>query len=430
MWRKEITNISITDFEKTIDSHHIIIFYPQTPYANLFLSYLLKNVSEQFLYYRLKPSDRTIPQMLSNLLEELNNSEIKFGTATKKALKNNDPTKLASALAQDLSSFHDEAILYLDELDRLDLSDEYRSFFTTLLENLNQKNKLIINSRELTTEPWQKAIIDDIAITLGTERRQSNLMFSIEDADKPQLEIYGFGRGRAIINGLEVESWDGALPRQLFFYFIDKDLITRNEIFELFWSSLNVKEATNVFHVTKRKIAERLSMNVLDADNYELTNYLEGFYRPADKIVRHYDVAEFEEAVDEASMTFDDEEQAKLYRHALNLYQAPFLTSIDMPWVDERREKLQRQLIEALIGLARYHKSANHNEEALGYFMRTIHENPLREDIHREVMSLYVAMGYPDEALLQYQELATMLQDTLGVAPAPETQTLRDELGI
>lgn len=430
MWRKSMTNISIVDFEKMLEDHPIVILYPQTPYANLFLSYLLKNDSGQFLYYRLKASDQTISQMLASLVEELNNTGTEFGNATQKALKNDSIKGLATAFAQDLANFHDEAILYLDELDRLNLTDDYYSFFTALLENLSQKNKLIINSRELTTEPWQQAIIGDTALVLGTERRQSKLMFATEEHDKPQLEIYSFGRGRAIINGLEVETWDGALPRQLFFYFIDKDLITRNEIFELFWPSLDVKEATNVFHVTKRKIAERLSLNVLDADNYELTNYSEGFYRPADKIVRHYDVAEFEEAVDEASMTFDDDEQAELYRRAVNLYQAPFLTSIDMPWVYERREKLQRQLIEALIGLARFHKSANQSEYALGYFMRAIHENPLREDLHREVMSLYVSLGYPDEALRQYQELEEMLQDTLGVAPGPETQTLLSELGI
>ena len=41
-------------------------------------------------------------------------------------------------------------------------------------------------------------------------------------------------------------------------------MVTRDEIFETFWPGLPTKEATNVFHVTKRKISERLG--------YELTS--------------------------------------------------------------------------------------------------------------------------------------------------------------
>jgi DNA-binding SARP family transcriptional activator len=33
-------------------------------------------------------------------------------------------------------------------------------------------------------------------------------------------------------------------------------------------------------------------------------------------------------------------------------------------------------------------------------------------------------MGFPEEASAQYQALLGLLQDSLGVAPAPETQAL------
>lgn len=425
MWRKLMTNISKGDFFDAIENKKFIILYPQSSYRNIFLSYLLQDSAERLLYYRLKLEENTLSQMLSGLLDEFDSD---FGTNLRKTLKSNDPKKLAIALANDLEKYSPDSILYLDEIDKLTLDDDYRLFFTILKENLSQQNKIIVDARQLTTEPWRQMVLDGDAVSIGTERRSSALMFMADEADKPQLEIYGFGRGHAIMNGLPVESWDGALPRQLFFYFIDRDLITRDEIFKTFWRSLNIKEATNVFHVTKRKISERLSVNVLAGGNYELTNYSTGFYRPANKIVRHYDVAEFESAVDEASMTFDDDEQAKLYRRAVDLYRAPFLLSINMPWVHDRREKLQRQLLEALIGLARIYNSEEKYEESLGYFMRAIHETPLREDIHREVMSLYQTLGYPGEATRQYQQLETLLQDTLGVQPGRETQELLQQI--
>ena len=100
------------------------------------------------------------------------------------------------------------------------------------------------------------------AIVLGTDQRKDDMMFTVEATPKPQLEVYAFGRGHALVNGLPITNWDGALPRNLFFFFMDHPLVTRDEIFETFWPDLSVKEATNVFHVTKRKITERISMKI------------------------------------------------------------------------------------------------------------------------------------------------------------------------
>jgi two-component SAPR family response regulator len=253
-------------------------------------------------------------------------------------------------------------------------------------------------------------------------------MFSTGHANRPQLEVHGFGHGHAIVDGHEIEQWDGALPRNLFFYFVDKPLVTRDEIFEIFWPNLNIKEATNVYHVTKRKITEKISSNSNGNKEFELTSYNGGFYHPSNEIVRHYDVAQFESDVEEASMTFDDAKQVALYRRAIDLYKAPFLTSIDMPWVRERRERLKRLFIEALIGLARIYKAANQHEVALGYFARALRESPFREDLHREMMQLYMKMNYPEEARRQYQILTELLQESLGLSPAPETQALYSQI--
>src|SRR5688500_18693889 len=75
----------------------------------------------------------------------------------------------------------------------------------------------------------------------------------------------------ALINGRTLTTWDGVLPKCLFFYLVDRAMTTRNEIFDTFWPELKKREATNVFHVTKRKVSE-----ILEQD---LTTYSAGFYR-------------------------------------------------------------------------------------------------------------------------------------------------------
>jgi DNA-binding SARP family transcriptional activator len=421
MWREMLTNLSFEEFHRKIRDKKLVIIYPKTTYHNIFLSYFLHDTSLILHYYRLRTDEKTIQLALQGLCDEWDG----FGQSIK---LNSSPTELGLAFARELTKFDQSSIIYLDELDHLEFSEDYNNFFKSLVANLPEHCQLVINSRILTTQPWQELLLAGTAVVLGTEMRSSDLMFSIKQADRPQLEVHGFGHGHAIVDGLEIEQWDGALPRNLFFYFVDKPLVTRDEIFEIFWPNLNIKEATNVYHVTKRKITEKISNNTKNHTEYELTTYSGGFYHPSNEIVRHYDVAQFEADVEEASMTFDDAKQSALYRRAIDLYKAPFLTSIDMPWVTERREKLQRLFMEALIGLARIHKSANQHELALGYFARALRENPFREDLHREMMQLYIKMNYPEEARRQYQILTELLHDSLGLSPAAETRALHAQI--
>ena len=46
-------------------------------------------------------------------------------------------------------------------------------------------------------------------------------------------------------------------------------MATRDDIFNTFWPSLSIKEATNVFHVTKRKVNEILGFET----RYRVDNY-------------------------------------------------------------------------------------------------------------------------------------------------------------
>jgi two-component SAPR family response regulator len=284
--------------------------------------------------------------------------------------------------------------------------------------------QITFSSRLLTYQPWYDMVAQGTAVVLGTEFRRNDVMFTVEETPKPQLEVYALGRGYALVNGQMITNWDGALPRNLFFFFMDHPLVTRDEIFQTFWPDLSVKEATNVFHVTKRKITERLSMKVSETGSYELTQYSSGFYMPSEKIVRHYDVSDFEDAVEKATMSTDEREEVALLMRAIDLYKAPFLQQIEMKWVAERRATLRQQYATALIGMGRIWKRRGDDQRTLGYFTRALKEMPEREDIHREVMNIYYKMGMNDDARAQYRRLEQILRETLNIGPSRETREL------
>jgi two-component SAPR family response regulator len=200
--------------------------------------------------------------------------------------------------------------------------------------------------------------------------------------------------------------------------------VTRDEIFETFWPNLNVKEATNVFHVTKRKISERIGAKVSDNKSYELTQYSGGFYMPSKKIVRHYDVSDFQDAIEQSMIATSDEKEKDLLIRAIELYKEPFLQTVSMQWVGDRREHLKQLYAQALIGMARLHKRNHELRHALGYFARALKETPEREDLHREVMMIYMEQNHYDDAYRQYTTLERILDQLLGIGPSSETRDL------
>lgn len=423
MIHQVVTRVSFDSFRERSSGRKVVLLYPWTNYRNLFLSHFLASAKDGLLYYRIPYDEARLNDWVEGLVEELDEVLDGFGENAKALLEKDSPAELGEALAADIAAYSsDPVVLFIDELDRVPLDDSFRKFVRALVDSLPENAQLSFSSRLLTHQPWYDMIASGEAIILGTEHRKNDVMFTVEETPKPQLEVYALGRGYALVNGQQITNWDGALPRNLFFFFIDRPLVTRDEIFEMFWPSLTVKEATNVFHVTKRKISERITMKVDAPGNYELTQYSSGFYMPSEKVVRHYDVADFQEAVEQALVATDDRKEENLLSRAIDLYKAPFLQTINMKWVEDRREHLRQLYAQALIGMGRIFQRRGEHERALGFYTRTLKETPEREDIHREVMKLYLRVGMVNDARVQFERLTEILESTVGIQPSRETR--------
>lgn len=263
--------------------------------------------------------------------------------------------------------------------------------------------RILVQGRWLSRQIWGQLVDDGLAAVIG-DKTPGGPLFNPNAAGKHHLEMYGFRRGEVFVDGEPADtSVGGPLARNLFYYLVDKPLATRDEIFEVFWPDLPVKEATNVFHVTKRKISEILG--------FELTTYKGGFYKPnRTEVERHYDVAEFEEAA-----------FAENWTRAIELYRGEFLAQLDMPWVENRRRQLAHLYTEQLLGEARRLQENGEVGSALGFFLRAHREEPIREDIARGVMACYVAMKEGNKALTFYNAFMLKLRLELGISPSKLT---------
>ncbi len=274
----------------------------------------------------------------------------------------------------------------------------------------------------LESRVWPSRLIDrldtpDRVVTLPVSAEDMLLDYMAADRSRVLLEVRTLGPGQVLVDGRKIEQWDGALPRALFFYFVDRGMTTRDEVFMTFWPDLSTREATNVFHVTKRKISEIL--------NVDLTVYSSGFYRIAPNIDLHYDVVSFAEAVQNSAVAEPDEAQFLLER-AISLHERDFLRDFDQAWVVRRRGELRAMYVDALTALARLYEDRGLNTEALGLYNRAFGVFPQREDLARSQMRLYEQSGHASRALLVFDRLADELRTSLNVAPSPETEALAE----
>jgi DNA-binding SARP family transcriptional activator len=327
-----------------------------------------------------------------------------------------DPGAAAGALAKLLNQ-RGRVTLMLDAYDML-LPEDGTVFVAALANRLSNGCRIVLAQREL---PMSLLDREDLQgkIALVPVNPNKMLLDYAESADRKVLEVRALGPGRVLINGRLVDHWDGVLPRTLFFYFVDRGMTTRDEIFQTFWPTLSTREATNVFHVTKRKISEILGT--------DLTVYWSGFYRIAPDLDLHYDAVKFAEAVQNAAVV-DDEEAMELLQNAIDLYNGPFLSTMDQEWIARRRGELSMTYAEALAGLARIYRSRDDKRNALGCFLRAAATNPQREDLARAIMELYRDLDLAAAALETYDRLVAELRKELGVSPAPQTTELADSI--
>ncbi len=414
---ENVADLMYKEIQSGVHDAPILVMYPRHYARNALIALILRKTKNQIYYYPLREEDTTLRKMLGNLVNDAQFPS-DFGAQTTSALKKNEsPQSLAEAFAADLKSLRkDQYFLALDELDRIPRdSAELDSFFRVLAEKLPKNVRILINGREMFRQPWNDLILNGLAATIGENNAVENGIFR-EPAQRGQIEFYSLsGSSRLMSDGRAVHSWDGSLPRNLAYYFIDHHMVTRDEIFRIFWPHLGVKEATNVFHVTKRKISEKLG--------YEITAYSGGFYVPSPRVNIMYDAREFEKQIEEALAGPDDVAPAKWYR-AVQLYRHPYLEGLDMPWMLEKREKLRNDFAQALIGLGRMHRALGELDRALGYFLRAVAEKPDREDVHRNIMTIYHEQGRIKDVQAQYKLLESTLKRTLGIAPSTETRAM------
>ena len=106
---------------------------------------------------------------------------------------------------------------------------------------------------------------------------------------------------------------------------------------------------------------------------------------------------------------------------AWKLYRGPLVQGLEEPWITGHRERLQRRHIAALRGLGDALLRLGRAGEAVDAYRALLIEDPLQEPAHVALMRAYGREGRRDLVRRQYERLARLLREELGVEPEAAT---------
>lgn len=139
------------------------------------------------------------------------------------------------------------------------------------------------------------------------------------------------------------------------------------------------------------------------------------------------DVAEFDQLVtpglSHAPERLTDADIDALER-GVRLYKADLLVELSDDWALRARERYRRNFLNALYRLMQIATIRRQYSEGIAHAQRILDHDALREDVHRDLMQLFVASGRRALALRQFEHCRELLRRELAIQPMRETQAL------
>jgi DNA-binding SARP family transcriptional activator len=385
-----------TVFRQCSEKARLILMHPESRYRTPFIARLTRTSDYQVFYYALGSDDVDLPALLNSMTHDLSSQNPLFGRHLHllHPADWSDREKLAQAACRDIAALSSQPfLLILDEYDRSQTADDIQWFIERLVASLPEHCRIVINSRSFPRLPWVSMIARQHTLMLNDNEIICDNFYDFNGGED-LLEVYALGPGFVLFNEKVVDIWEGHLPRLLFFFALDRPVITRSEICHAFWPDLDVEQAVNVFHVTKRRLHKALGEDVLV--------HHDGYYRINPSLHVEYDVMRFVTRLIEGRIR-SGSEQIQAWQDAIDLYRGPFLQGHTDPWILTRRADFRTGYLEAVDAIARERIAHNLPEHALILYRHAIEADPLREDMHCQAMRLYQQLGRRSEAIAQFR---------------------------
>ena len=114
----------------------------------------------------------------------------------------------------------------------------------------------------------------------------------------------------------------------------------------------------------------------------------------------------------------NDNDKVISYEKQLEKYWGKYLGNIDSSWADANKEYYDKCFIDASILLAEHNRKKGDYQRELIFLRNALALDPYSEQLTRDLLLCYFALGKPDKAKKKYEEYSEMIGKELGIQPS------------
>lgn len=237
--------------------------------------------------------------------------------------------------------------------------------------------------------------------------------------EKPGIRLSLFNGFKIFTTGPEIREIKLRSPKteELFAFILHKGTTNRDEIVDALWEGLDFNKAlkninSNIYYIRKTLSIYGLE-DCIKTGKKEIG--IEAFRIDCDFF-------EFERLVRKSKIA--GKRNISIYERAIELYSGSFLNGKGYEWALEKARNLEKQYLELLEEAARFCIECEQPQRAVAKLYKILEINPFREDIHNQIILLYMELGRKNEALQQYMALEKLLREELGTRPKEKIRKL------
>jgi DNA-binding SARP family transcriptional activator len=204
----------------------------------------------------------------------------------------------------------------------------------------------------------------------------------------------------------------------------------REVLAEKFWGERSQKKAQGSLNTALWKLKRALEPDGVPAGTYLISAYPNevGFNRKS----RYWLDVEFFEDKSNQLLSYPshkvNEPLIQDFERILKFYKGELLEGFFDDWAIRERERFRSLYIKSLITLLKYYEKNELYENGLEIGQLVLDLDPLREEVHRMMMRLFLQNGQRVQAVLQYEICRSVLERELGIQPMEETQALYHQI--
>lgn len=204
---------------------------------------------------------------------------------------------------------------------------------------------------------------------------------------------------------------------ELLAFLLYKKSTSRDALADTLWKDLSPQKAwTNInstLYYVRRAIGDNSDVPIILKDRNGIR---------IDREAIDCDLYEFEALF--RQMRQASAHRPELFERMDMLYAGELLQGRHYEWAFAWSRQLELDFIMTMETAAHYHAKEGEPLRALYYFERILQIDSIREDIHREIILLYLSLGRRTEAQRQYLVLEELLHEELGSSPAADIKQL------